>query len=59
VKNEGELILSVKIVANFRRYYYLDGGAFRAVPELLFEKKGLIPRVKQLLVEGSAASEPS
>jgi hypothetical protein len=35
------------------------GGAFWTVPELLFEKKGLIPRKKQLLVEGSAASEPS
>ena len=37
----------------------LLGGALWTVPELLVEKKGLIPRVKQLLVEGSAASEPS
>ena len=27
-----------------------DGGPFGTVPELLFEKKGLIPAVQQLLV---------
>jgi len=37
----------------------LLGGVLRTVPELLFEKKGLIPKVKQSIVEGSAASEPS
>jgi hypothetical protein len=27
-----------------------DGGAFGTVPELLFEKKGLLPTLQQLLI---------
>jgi hypothetical protein len=32
------------------------GGPFGTVPELLFEKKGLIPAIQQLLIEENSTS---
>jgi hypothetical protein len=34
-----------------------DGGPFGTVPELLFEKKGLIPALHQMLGAGSSLAE--
>ena len=49
-ENLGNLPFLMKIEAKVRRYYYLDGGPLGTVPELLFEKKQLIPALQRLLV---------
>jgi hypothetical protein len=36
---------------------FRDGGPFGTVPELLFEKKGLIPALQQMLVAGSGPTD--
>jgi hypothetical protein len=49
IEKLGNLPLLMKSEAKVRRYYYLDGGPLWTVPELLFEIKGLIQALQQLL----------